>query len=287
MSCTPSRPSACSTRASRARAKPVTSSETCTVRGADLGRDPAHLGLRAPVAEHQAPAAGAQLAVERLEAAEHPRGAGMGAKAPAQQRGIEDEERHDPLVLAAGVRERGQVAHPQVAAKPDDGRVGHRLGYGLARPPRSLRLRRDLFGQEARRQPAPRPRPRAARARRAPTSSSRRFRPAGRGPRRAARRAAASGAPSASAGCRGAGGRRTSPPARTCHTRRSARGRWPAGGRGRRRGRAARPALGAAPGRTAARRRGRRSARRSRWPAPGGRRAARARGGAGLGSSGP
>ena len=92
-------------RARRARrAKPVTSSETCTARA------PASAATRRtsvsgrPWRTHQPPAAGAQLAVERLQAAEHPGRAAVRAEAPAQQRGVEDEQRHDALVLAAGVR---------------------------------------------------------------------------------------------------------------------------------------------------------------------------------------
>ncbi len=75
---------------------------------------------------HDEPAAAlAQRRVERAQAAEHERRPRAGREAAAQQRVVEDEDRHDAVVLARGERQGGVVGDAQVAAKPQQGGRGH------------------------------------------------------------------------------------------------------------------------------------------------------------------
>ena len=105
--------------------------------GARLGGDGRHDVLEAPDAHDQPAAALAQLAVERPQAVEQVLRAVGRAEAPAEQAGVEHEQRHDLVVLAQRGDERRVVVHPQVAPEPDDGRHHHglRRARRLGSPP--------------------------------------------------------------------------------------------------------------------------------------------------------
>ena len=70
----------------------------------------------------------AQLGVERGEAVEQVLRAVGRPEAALHEPRVEDEERHDVLVLAQRGGQRRMVVHAQVATEPDDG--GHHPGYG-------------------------------------------------------------------------------------------------------------------------------------------------------------
>ena len=90
--------------------------------GPDLGRQLRDLDLRSTTADDEMAAAGAQRAIEVLQALEQELCAWPGRVAAVEQAVVEAEHRHELLGAQARGLERRVVVDPQVAPQPQDAR---------------------------------------------------------------------------------------------------------------------------------------------------------------------
>ncbi len=94
-----------------------------------LLRDGDELPLGLAVTDDEPRATITKRLVELGEALKQELGAGARLVAPVQQPVVEAKDRNDPLVAVERRAQRGMVADPQVATKPDD--AGPASGHGM------------------------------------------------------------------------------------------------------------------------------------------------------------
>ena len=90
------------------------------------------LALGLAVADHQPGAPVAKLRVELRQALQEKLGARPGLVAAVEQAVVEAEDRNDALMAVEGRAQRGMVADPKIATKPND--AGPASGHGMKLP---------------------------------------------------------------------------------------------------------------------------------------------------------